>query len=195
VSVCMRGLDRSWGEGKLEPAPATPGETGNHRRRRVPGPVPGGQAASQDGGQGCQWGRGRKGHTWPAEWGHSPLSPPPLPFRTSSTPQLSGPLLRKTYYLHSKTYQSPYSHPSKGKEDFFFFLKGPEGVEWLVDDEVSACTHRGFCLPWRVKPRLSERGAGPPPPPPPRPPPPRHPPPPSTGPSELHCPPWAQPLA
>ena len=27
---------------------------------------------------------------------------------------------------------------------------------WLVDDEVSACTHRGFCLPWRVKPRLSE---------------------------------------
>lgn len=28
---------------------------------------------------------------------------------------------------------------------------------WLVDDEVSACTHRGFCLPWRVKPRLSER--------------------------------------
>lgn len=28
---------------------------------------------------------------------------------------------------------------------------------WLVDDEVSAYTHRGFCLPWRVKPRLSER--------------------------------------
>lgn len=22
----------------------------------------------------------------------------------------------------------------------------------------SALTHRGFCLPWRVKPRLSERG-------------------------------------
>lgn len=38
----------------------------------------------------------------------------------------------------------------------FFFLKGPGGVGWLVDDEVSACTHRGFCLPWRVKPRLSE---------------------------------------
>lgn len=34
---------------------------------------------------------------------------------------------------------------------------------WLLDDEVSACTHRGFCLPWRVKPRLSERAPPPPP--------------------------------
>lgn len=52
-SICVRGLDRSWEEGKLKSAPATPGETGN-QRRRVPGPVPGGQAPSQDGGQGCQ---------------------------------------------------------------------------------------------------------------------------------------------
>jgi hypothetical protein len=53
MGICVRGLDRSWEEGKLESAPATPGETGN-QRRRVPGPVPGGQAPSQDGGQGCQ---------------------------------------------------------------------------------------------------------------------------------------------
>lgn len=46
---------------------------------------------------------------------------------------------------------------------FFFFLKGPGRVGWLVDDEVSACTHRGFCLPLRVKPRLSERAPPPPP--------------------------------
>lgn len=51
-------------------------------------------------------------------------------------------------------YRSSYSHP--GLESIFFFLKGPGRVGWLVDDEVSACTHRGFCLPLRVKPRLSE---------------------------------------
>lgn len=60
------------------------GETGN-RRRRVPGPVPGGQAPSQAGWQGCQWGKGRKGHTWLDGLGQAPPQTPLLRIRASRT--------------------------------------------------------------------------------------------------------------
>lgn len=85
VCLCVRGLDGSLGGrgGKLEPAPATPGETGN-RRRRVPGPVPGGQAPSQASGQGCQWGEGQEGAHVASGLGRAP--PTQLPFRDSDTP-------------------------------------------------------------------------------------------------------------
>lgn len=170
---------RAGGEGKLEPAPATPGETGN-RRRRVPGPVPGGQAPSQAGGQGCQWGRGRKGHTWPESWGKAPPSPTLTLIQGQSyhplTPTSSSASLLRTYTV-SLPRPTRACTPTPRPERIFFFLKGPGGVGWLVVDEVSACTHRGFCLPWRVKPRLSERA-----------------PPPKPRPSVLHCPPqtWAR---
>ena len=125
--------------------------------------MPGGQAPSQAGGQGCQWGRGRKGHTWPDGLGLATPSPPSLPFRVShyhapTPPNFSVPLLET--YTVSLPRPTGALTPTLGPQEkvfFFFFLKGPGGVGWLVDDEVSACTHRGFCLPWRVKPRLSER--------------------------------------
>lgn len=172
VCLCVEGLGGSevGGEGKLEPAPTTPGETGN-RPRRVPGPVPGGQAPSQADGQGCQWRRGSKGHTWPAS--RVGAQRPPTPIQTQPHPLPY--LISYSTFLRICTV-APQDPPELllppqdlCREIFFFLLKGLGGVGWLADDEVSACTHRGLCLPWRVKPRLSERG------------------PPSPGPSELHC--------
>lgn len=159
MSVCEGARRELGGGGKLEPAPATREKqetVGGGSRGQCQGARhqarPAGRAASGGGA-----GRGTRGQPG---WGDPPPNPPnshsgpviPLP---QLTPQLQSPSGNITL--------SPLPKPTRARlppQDpmiFFFFLKGPGGVGWLVDDEVSACTHRGFCLPWRVKPRLSER--------------------------------------
>lgn len=130
---------------------------------------PAGRAASGGGA-----GRGTRGQ----RVGARPPQPPTLIQGQSYHPltptSFSGSLLGTYTVSLPRPTKAHTPTPRPGR--IFFFLKGPGGVGWLVVDEVSACTHRGFCLPWRVKPRLSERG------------------PPKPRPSVLHCPPqtWAQ---
>lgn len=177
LSVC-EGARWELGGGE---AGACSSDTGRNRKPSAAGPGASARGPGTKPGRraGLPAGEGQEGAHVARELGQGPPSPPHSHSGSVIPPPNPHQLLwfppRNIYCLPPKDYQSPYSHP-RTREDFFF-LKGPGGVGWLVVDEVSACTHRGFCLPWRVKPRLSERG-----------------PPPKPRPSVLHCPPqtWAQ---
>lgn len=160
VCLCVRGLDGEGGAG------ACSSNTGRNRKPSAAGgggsrgQCQGARHQARPAGRAASGGRARRGTCGQMVGARPPRTPIPIQSQSYRPPPLQALLVPflGTYSPPPNTYQSPYSHPKTREAFFFFFLKGPGGVGWLVDDEVSACTHRGFCLPWRVKPRLSERG-------------------------------------